>query len=205
MASRKELVGILEALLRLIEHADSIDAVRGGGIINSAQMILESAARGNIAPLPWRPLVPVPHQAPTLAQMAALARAQGLATDDVREQMERILREEQLWVNDTYQVSVRDLGDGGRHLSIKRVDQQPVHDWRDLQRIKDELIGVQCEAVELYPAEDRRVDTANQYHLWGTADPEFRFGFGFTERMVGGEEAGPHGQRPFAEEPADGR
>lgn len=68
------------------------------------------------------------------------------------------------------------------HLSIKRNDRAPVHDWRDLQRIKNEIVGAEAEAVELYPAESRLVDGANQYHLW--CFPGYRFPFGFQERMV---------------------
>jgi len=51
------------------------------------------------------------------------------------------------------------------HLSIKRLDKHPVRDWRHFQRIKNELIGEENEAVELYPAQSRLVDTTNQYHL----------------------------------------
>lgn len=52
------------------------------------------------------------------------------------------------------------------HLSIKRNGREPIHDWRDLQAIKNELCGTETEAVELYPAESRLIDGANQYHLW---------------------------------------
>ena len=52
------------------------------------------------------------------------------------------------------------------HLSIKRHDREPMQDWRVLQRIKTEIVGAETEAVELYPAESRVVDTANQYHLY---------------------------------------
>lgn len=51
-------------------------------------------------------------------------------------------------------------------LSIKRRDKREIHDWRDLQRIKNEIVGPEIEAIEIYPAESRLVDTANQYHLW---------------------------------------
>lgn len=40
-----------------------------------------------------------------------------------------------------------------KHLSIKRLSKGVVHDWRELQRIKNELTHPECEAVELYPAE----------------------------------------------------
>lgn len=68
------------------------------------------------------------------------------------------------------------------HLSIRNNDRSTERDWRDFQRIKDELVGPEEEAVELYPATSRLVDTSNQYHLWcvqGVAWP-----FGFHERLV---------------------
>jgi hypothetical protein len=196
MASRKELVGALGALLRRLATADRLDDVKGGGVLGNAERVYDSAVRGNIAPQPWTPLRRVPHGSVTEAQIADSMRSTGYTEAQVRESFARIIAEETLWQNDTYQVSVRDLDEEGRHLSIKRIDQEPIHDWRDLQRIKNELLGPECEAVELYPAESRCVDSANQYHLWGTADPAYRFGFGFEQRMVT-EETGSHHQRPL--------
>jgi hypothetical protein len=88
-------------------------------------------------------------------------------------------------------------------LSIKRRDKAPIHDWRDLQRIKNDLIGEENEAVELYPAESRLCDSANQYHLWVLADPELRFPFGYNERFVAEGNWEGSKQRPFEVKPAD--
>jgi hypothetical protein len=103
---------------------------------------------------------------------------------------------DEVWLNPIYTVHVRRLkapaafGPGAMvHLSIKRNDKAPIHDWRDLQRIKNELVGPDAEAVELYPAEERLVDTANQYHLW--CFPGFRFPFGFESRLVFDASDGP--------------
>ena len=52
------------------------------------------------------------------------------------------------------------------YLSIKRLDKKSIHDWRHMQQIKNELVGKDYEAVEIYPNEKRLVDTANQYHLY---------------------------------------
>lgn len=52
------------------------------------------------------------------------------------------------------------------YLSIKRLDREPINDWRAMQKIKNSIVGPEWEAVEIYPAESRLVDTANQYHLW---------------------------------------
>ncbi|MBU1802634.1 MAG: hypothetical protein KKA97_10445, partial [Actinobacteria bacterium] len=105
-----------------------------------------------------------------------------------------------VYQNDLYEVALyRDEPFGLPalvHLSIKRRDRAPVRDWRHFQRIKNELLGPEHEAVELFPAEGRLVDAANQYHLWGFDDPAFRFPFGFADRLV--SDASPTGgrQRP---------
>lgn len=52
------------------------------------------------------------------------------------------------------------------HLMIRPHDQQPVHRWSDLQRIKDELCGVERVAVEVYPRAADLCDDCNIYHLW---------------------------------------
>ena len=81
-------------------------------------------------------------------------------------------RDTPLWKNDKYQaalhsvnISIPDIGEM-QHLSIKRLDKEPIHDWRDMQQIKNDIMGPEREAVELYPAESRHVDCANQFHLW---------------------------------------
>lgn len=89
------------------------------------------------------------------------------------------------WINELYQVQKRYHRDGLVHLNIRRRDGAPViRDWRHFQLIKNQLIGEECEAVELYPAESRKVDTSNKYHLYGVTDPAFRFPFGWEERDV---------------------
>ena len=81
----------------------------------------------------------------------------------------------QVWANEAYTVHRRDISkdrdDSVVHLSIKRNDREPARDWRDFQQIKNELVGPEAEALELYPAESRLVDMANQYHLWAFKPP----------------------------------
>ena len=89
------------------------------------------------------------------------------------------------------------------HLSIKRNDREPVHDWRHLQRIKNEIVGPTHEAIELYPSEARLVDTANQYHLWAFAEPGLLFPVGWATRLVADGSLGKSKQRPFDERPLD--
>lgn len=109
-----------------------------------------------------------------------------------------------IWLNNIYQVNVRPVAANDWpamiHLSIKRRDKQPigVEHFRDFQRIKNELVGPDHEAVELYPAEDSLIDSANQYHLWALADSAHRFPFGFRSgRLIIGKSEGGAVQRPF--------
>lgn len=112
--------------------------------------------------------------------------------------------------NSRYQVSIYGRGGGAFglgpivHLSIKTLDRSPRHDWRDLQRIKNELVGPESEAVEMFPAESRLVDMANQYHLW-CFPPGAVLPFGFSQRLVGDGDSNGAKQRPWpdGERPAD--
>ncbi len=118
----------------------------------------------------------------------------GLGDDATREDCVRAMlavlddetKRAEVWKNDQYQVSVRrfpNQREGGPdlvHLSIKRLDKAACRDWRDFQAIKNQLVGPECEGVELYPAESRVVDTANQYHVWVIDDATYRFPFGYA-------------------------
>jgi len=197
MASRRELTGILDALIRAIENADSATALRSGSTMSAAKRVLASAQKGDIAPLPWTPLIEVTPAAVTRAQIAMVMRAMNCSEDAAMEFFADLARGRiGLWTNDAYLVDVRRSGDFV-HISVKRIDQAPVRDWRDLQRIKDQIVGSECEAVELYPADSRLVDSANQFHLWAIPDPTYRFPFGFDDRLVDAiGDPGPHHQRP---------
>ena len=118
------------------------------------------------------------------------------------------LMNDEVWINNRYQVNItrpdpsrkQNAETGGFiHLSIKSIDRKPVHDWRDFQRIKNELVGEEHEAVELYPAESRLVDTANQYHLWCIVNVGVRFPLGWVNREVTSESIAGGIQRPITE------
>lgn len=142
---------------------------------------------------------------------AEQAAALNMPVDVIRAQLVELLKDE-IWVNSRYQVNVRrgDAPESGSRivwLSIKRRDKQPPgpERFRDFQRIKNELVGPEHEAVEIYPAESRMVDTSNQYHLWVFSDPAFRLPFGFmpSERVIVKHSASGTVQQPFddGEEP----
>lgn len=117
-------------------------------------------------------------------------------------------------VNDTYQVAIDwNSQEHGClspssdlrvvHLSIKRLDNDVIVDYRDLMSIKDELVGEDHEALMLFPARSREHDTANQYHLW---IPVMRsggpvlipFGWDNGRHVYDGSKLGAS-QRPFKE------
>jgi hypothetical protein len=84
-------------------------------------------------------------------------------------------------------------------LSIRTLDRSARHDWRHFQRIKNELVSPEAEFVEIYPNENRLVDTANQYYLFGVED--WRVPFGFDTRLVSetteARQTASGKQRPF--------
>ena len=100
-------------------------------------------------------------------------------------------RGEKVYLNSRMQVHViphrsEELGDYF-HVSFRNVDKTADRDWRNTQRMKNELFGEDAEAVELYPQESRLHDTCNQFHLW-VLDCESNsriFPFGFAGRVVG--------------------
>lgn len=121
------------------------------------------------------------------------ASMEGLSVRDIiLQQFDEDRRE--VWMNDLYVVLVlREANllpakDSGWPpmiwLSIRRIDREPIRDWRHLQIIKNELVGPEHEAVELFPAESRLVDSANQFHLFVLASDKIHFPFGFVERLV---------------------
>lgn len=112
------------------------------------------------------------------------------------------LKQDEIWVNDVYQVNVeRDTQQHGMqparlcHISIKRIDKEPITGgWRDFQDIKNQIAGPDCDAIELYPAETRRVDTVNQYHLWAFPPGEM-IPIGWTARVVMNNDDNPNNKQ----------
>jgi hypothetical protein len=85
-------------------------------------------------------------------------------------------------------------------LTIRNKDQSAKHDWREFQRIKNELLGPEEEAVELYPAESRLTDTKNEFRLWCTQGKRFLIGWNEREISEASERQRPW---PEGEKPAD--
>lgn len=109
------------------------------------------------------------------------AKVFGLSFEESLQAAINNIKNSETYENDQYKVVVRkqqsDLGDV-IWLSICRMDRQPIHSWRDFQKIKNMLLGEEWYGYEVYPDERQLVDTANQYHLW--CFPK-SLGFGFNE------------------------
>lgn len=107
----------------------------------------------------------------TWQQVKESTEAQGvpLTKAKAKKLLRQLLSEEQ-WVNDLYNVAVSKKTQGGilmTVMAITRHDKGPVHNWRHFQLIKNDIIGEDAEAIEIYPSESRLVDTANTYWLYG--------------------------------------
>ena len=112
---------------------------------------------------------------------------------------------QEMWENKTHTVLVglqstdangRLTKEGWIHLSIRRNDRKAECDWRIFQRIKNDIAGEEREAVQLFPAMRRVLDTANQYHLW-VAPKECVIGIGQMNGEVSEIVNGKGVQRPF--------
>jgi hypothetical protein len=115
--------------------------------------------------------------------------------DLVRDSVNR-LANSPVYLNDLYTVQIEQMPPFV-HLIIRRNDWDTCKDWRHFQQIKNEFVGIENEAVELFPAESRLVDTANVYHLWVHTDARFRFPLGLPSRLVTAQPIGGDRQRPF--------
>ena len=83
----------------------------------------------------------------------------------------------------------------GRIDSIFKLKGQPIRDWNVLQGIKNEIVGPEYEAVELFPAQSRLMNQECAYHLWvlapdaaTTKPPRLPIGYkwneGTTKRLI---------------------
>lgn len=196
MASYRDLAGALEALSRAVRNRN-VDA--DSTLLSQCEALIGEARRGNVAETKWTPFVEAGLGTLPAAAAAMMARKFNTDAATIQRTVANETKGARIWVNSRYQVAARAIDDASTYLSIKRLDQQPVRSWRDLQRIKNELVGPECEGIELFPAESRLVDTANQYHLVVLTDPAMRIPLGFNDgRRVGdGTGTGPAGQAAF--------
>ena len=76
---------------------------------------------------------------------------------------------EECYLNNRYSVQISDNQTSWGpviHLWIRRHDDKMPRSWMDLQRIKNELVGEDRVAVEVFPEQTQFVNDANMAHLW---------------------------------------
>lgn len=170
--------------------------------MSTKQSAARAARAPERAPQPaWTPFHSATLPPVDMDMLRDQARATGMPIEALLDVYEETVKTNRIFMNSRYQVNVRECeaveGPPMLHLSIKRLDKGVVHDWRELQRVKNEIVGPEREALEIYPAESRRVDSANQYHLWVLPEG-VRVPFGFDGgRLVIETPGGGAVQRPF--------
>lgn len=85
-------------------------------------------------------------------------------------------------------------------LLISRFDGGSVVDWRDMQQIKNIVLGDEWEGVEIFPAESRLKDPSNARFLW-CCNRALPFGLPGGRAVCDAHEAVAP-QRPLARVPA---
>jgi hypothetical protein len=119
----------------------------------------------------WKPLVEIgasEFKDPPPELIALVMKQYSMDDAEARAFLKADHERARYYVNDLYQVQVAPTGDNGDflHINIRRRDGSMFKDWRHFQQIKNEVAGPEREALEIYPAESRKVDTSNKWHLW---------------------------------------
>jgi hypothetical protein len=186
-----------------MSHDPIRDAIRRAMISKGAALLNEQAKQSSDdadGPFDFYEARAVLPEGKTREQMVAeLAQTSGVSLEVAADAYRRGLEEVRIAKSSKYQVAVSEDCPNGFgvpmvHLSIKRLDREPIRDWRELQQIKNAIVGEEAEAIEIYPADSRLVDAANQYHLW-CFRPGFKIPVGFDTRLVGSHEQSISGSK----------
>lgn len=139
----------------------------------------------------WKKMIPaesLPMHPTRRRELTAWGEAQGYDPAVIAKLIAEAEQAE-TWMNNLYVATVHDATPwvdtwpAMKQLSIRRVDRKVIHDWRHLQRVKSDIFGEEAEAVELYPAASRVVDTANSFHLWVITAPGKVFPLGWASGL----------------------
>jgi hypothetical protein len=79
--------------------------------------------------------------------------------------------EEGYIVNDFYRILVARTGKY-IHIRIRRLDDKPITSFQDMQDIKNEFIGRESAAIQIFPKESDYINNTNSYHIfsWDNMD-----------------------------------
>ena len=117
----------------------------------------------------------------------------------------RTVFNQEVWENSLYNATInrkmnKAFGAEITEIAITRKDKDAIHDWRHFQQIKNDLVGENVEAIEIYPNEKRLMDTANTYWLYAfPKDYMLPFGFNTKRNIADAQTASAMGavQREF--------
>ena len=128
------------------------------------ERVVSRRVNGKMIPTTWQDLQEI-------AAASGLKQSKATAKKLLRQ-----MNNQQQWVNDIYRAEVHPieapmLSQGPNplnvtELSITRHDKEAIYNWRHFQFIKNDIFGEEREALELYPAESRLMDSANTYWLY---------------------------------------
>lgn len=171
----KQIVSKEEAM-KIVLYKEILAALKTDGRLR------DDVRRALEALPPWTPFEDV-----TADLSSPMARKMGIDDPKVLLKMQELLgiggMGTRAFQNSRYFVHRTPTENGGFILSIRNITNDARHDWREFQRIKNELCGDEYEAIELYPAESRLVDTSNQFYCH--VIPEgMLVPVGFGERLV---------------------
>ena len=118
----------------------------------------------------WKPLVKLRTDEMYTRPEVVRETMQHYGIDEVaaREMLDAEHAKGDCYVNELYQVMVQPTGPDNSmlHINIRRRDGAAIFDWRHMQQIKNELAGPEREAFQIFPAESKKVDLSNKYHLF---------------------------------------
>lgn len=97
--------------------------------------------------------------------------------------MRPVTDDPETWSNEAYIAVIRrDAYQRVICLAIRRKDGQQIDNWRAKWHIKNDILGPEAEAIELYPAKSRMIDMSNTYWLWAFPNGEMLpYGFDIQE------------------------
>ena len=73
---------------------------------------------------------------------------------------------DEIWENSVYLAMATVRQGHVKFIQVQRQDGKAVRDWRDMQRIKNQIAGEEIDAYELYPPESELADSGNTYWIW---------------------------------------
>jgi hypothetical protein len=143
----------------------------------------------NDTPRHWKPLVKLqPHEMYRRPEIVEeTARHYGISLSEAALKLDIEEAKCDYYVNHLYQVQVQPTGPDNMMTAIcirRRDGAADLRDWRHFQQIKNEVCGPEREGFELYPAESRKVDTSNKWHIFVLPEGVIMQGIGWTERDV---------------------